>query len=477
MADQTVVPFQPQYSAAPQTPAPQQQYIPPMQASPQTAASSYVPPQQSYMPQQQAPMGSGLGSYFQQLSAQNAAPQPSYSTASTGAPSTGAYSYNPNAHSYAQNQPSAPTQQGQPLGQLGAYSYNPATHSYAQNQPTAAASAANAWSHPVIGYDYESDSPQYGPWTNNATGAKQWNDPNADYASGGSVSPQGLASLGRGQDSMLVHMTPGEVDGLQKLAMKHGGSLTINPHTGLPEAGFLSSLLPTIIGLGITAASGGTIPGWMIGAGVGGATALASGSLSKGLMAGLGAYGGSGLASGLGSMGTQQATDALTAEAAQSGATAANSSTQALQGANAGSIDKLVKAMGDSDMTPEAYREFLTNSSAATNYPSVEGYTSQNEIGQIAQNAKGTAMDETIRNAIPLSPSQAALNGFKSMGSGDVGTNLQNLYKAMPTGSVAALAGAGLGAISANQKQPSVNAPPAGTNSRYVTKFDPKTGQ
>ena len=472
MADQTVVPFQPQYSAAPQTPAPQQQYTPPMQASPQTAASSYVPPQQSYMPQQQAPMGSGLGSYFQQMSAQNAAPRPSYSTASTGAPS------------------------------MGAYSYNPATKAYTQNQPTAAAaaaSAANAWSHPVIGYDYESDSPQYGPWTNNATGAKQWYDPNADphsfehhtyddngnkaggsirssYASGGSVSPQGLASLGRGQDSMLVHMTPGEVQGLQKLAMSQGGSLTINPHTGLAEAGFLSSMLPTIIGLGITAASGGTIPGWMIGAGVGGATALSTGSLSKGLMAGLGAYGGSGLASGLGSMGTQQATDAINAEAAQSGAAAARSATQGLQGANAFNIENLVNQSAlnpDAAMSPDAYREFLTNQASST----VQGYIPQDQIASMAQNA-GRDATTAFGNASTMpSQSQATLNGLKSMGSGDVGTNLQNLYKAMPTGSVSALAGAGLGAISANQKQPSVNAPPAGTNSRYVTKFDPKTGQ
>ena len=57
---------------------------------------------------------------------------------------------------------------------------------------------------------------------------------------------QGLASLGRGQDSMLVHMTPGEVHGLQSLAQQHGGSLTINPQTGLPEAGFLSNILPMV---------------------------------------------------------------------------------------------------------------------------------------------------------------------------------------------------------------------------------------
>jgi hypothetical protein len=68
------------------------------------------------------------------------------------------------------------------------------------------------------------------------------------YAQGGSI-PQGIASLGRGQDSMLVHMTPGEVGGLQQLAMAHGGSLTINPQTGLPEAGMLSRMLPMLLGL------------------------------------------------------------------------------------------------------------------------------------------------------------------------------------------------------------------------------------
>ena len=56
-------------------------------------------------------------------------------------------------------------------------------------------------------------------------------------------SPQGLASLGRNGDSMLVHMSPSEVAGLQGLAMAHGGSLTINPQTGLPEAGFLDGIV------------------------------------------------------------------------------------------------------------------------------------------------------------------------------------------------------------------------------------------
>ena len=109
---------------------------------------------------------------------------------------------------------------------------------------------------------------------------------------------QGLASLGRNNDSMLVHMTPGEVKGLQALAMAHGGSLTINPQTGLPEAGFLSSILPMIAGfalgpagLGLTAMQAG-----LASAAIG---TVATGSLKQGIMAGLGAYGGAGLGQGL----------------------------------------------------------------------------------------------------------------------------------------------------------------------------------
>lgn len=51
-------------------------------------------------------------------------------------------------------------------------------------------------------------------------------------------SAQGLASLGRYGDTMLVHMNPKEVAGLQQLALSKGGSLTINPDTGMPEAFF-----------------------------------------------------------------------------------------------------------------------------------------------------------------------------------------------------------------------------------------------
>jgi len=81
--------------------------------------------------------------------------------------------------------------------------------------------------------------------------------------------------------------------------MAHGGTLTINPQTGLPEAGFLDSLLPTLLGGAATFFSGGAITPFMAALGVGGLTALTSKDLGKGLMAGLGAYGGAGIAGGL----------------------------------------------------------------------------------------------------------------------------------------------------------------------------------
>lgn len=121
-----------------------------------------------------------------------------------------------------------------------------------------------------------------------------------------------MAAHGRGPDSMLVHMSPQEVQSLQELAMKNGGSLTINPQTGLPEAGFLDSILPVIAGIALGPAGFGLLSAGMAGAAVGGVTALATGSLEKGLMAGMGAYGGAGLGEAL--MGS--AAGATTAELA-----------------------------------------------------------------------------------------------------------------------------------------------------------------
>jgi hypothetical protein len=113
------------------------------------------------------------------------------------------------------------------------------------------------------------------------------------------IAAQHLASKGRGPDTELVHMSMDEIKSLQALAKAHGGSLTINPDTGLAEAGFLSRILPMVAGIGLTAFSGGALSPMMAGLITGGVTGAATGSLKKGLMAGLGAYGGAGLMGGL----------------------------------------------------------------------------------------------------------------------------------------------------------------------------------
>lgn len=112
-----------------------------------------------------------------------------------------------------------------------------------------------------------------------------------------------MAAKGRGPDTQLIHMSNREVAGLQALAKAQGGSLTVNPETGLVEAGFLDRMLPTILGAGLMFATGGgaaALTPELIGLGVGGLQTARTGSLSQGLMAGLGAYGGAGLASGFG---------------------------------------------------------------------------------------------------------------------------------------------------------------------------------
>jgi hypothetical protein len=137
-------------------------------------------------------------------------------------------------------------------------------------------------------------------------------------------SAQGLASLGRNGDSMLMHVSPREVQGLQGLAMAQGGSLTINPDTGLPEAfklgRFLTSLLPAAAGfmmggpggaaLGIKAGTtAATIAPIAAGMATGAAVAGAQGDdmLMGTLMGGFGGYGGGNIATSMGNLGASQA--------------------------------------------------------------------------------------------------------------------------------------------------------------------------
>jgi hypothetical protein len=129
-----------------------------------------------------------------------------------------------------------------------------------------------------------------------------------------------LKSKGRGPDTELIHMTKGEIKGLRQLAQAHGTDLTINPETGLPEAGMLMKILPVVAAAAATyftagaasgslalalegtaaAGYGGLLAGAGAGALIGGAAAgLQGGDIGKGalfgglggaLSGGLGAY-------------------------------------------------------------------------------------------------------------------------------------------------------------------------------------------
>jgi hypothetical protein len=125
-----------------------------------------------------------------------------------------------------------------------------------------------------------------------------------------SQTAQGLASLGRNGDSMLVHMSPEEVGGLQQIGNSLGIKMSTNPQTGMPEAfsfgDFFTSFLPTIVGAAVGGPAGGGLMSSMTpilaGAGTGALLAAAKGDdpLMGGLTGGFGGYGGSQLGSTFG---------------------------------------------------------------------------------------------------------------------------------------------------------------------------------
>ena len=140
-----------------------------------------------------------------------------------------------------------------------------------------------------------------------------------------------LANRGRYGDTTLVHMTPGEVQGLASL-----GQLTINPETGLPEAFSLKSIIPmaaSIIG-GMVAGPAGAAIGSGLGTMVTGGSpeqALLSAAMSFGL--GYAMQGGGSIFGDLG------ATSGLTETTGAAAYGSAAQSPSALKGAASGLDD------------------------------------------------------------------------------------------------------------------------------------------
>ena len=250
---------------------------------------------------------------------------------------------------------------------------------------------------------------------------------------------QHLASYGRGPDTELVHMSKGEIKGLQALAMAQGGSLTINPHTGLVEAGFLTRMLPMVAGAALAATGvGAPMAALMVGGGYG----LMTGSITKGLMAGLGAYGGAGLAGSLGSLGAE-----VTAEAA------GNAATEGFKQVNQQAITQ-----GTDAALQEATRNAaLEGTQLPANY--AEMYSAQTAAPQVVQQSLEKAINPELLKG--LTPQQLADTRTAVPGLLESGAKPENIMQGLGRAS-AAQSGTTVGNIGTGLKQVGTSTDAAG---------------
>jgi hypothetical protein len=211
---------------------------------------------------------------------------------------------------------------------------------------------------------------------------------------------QGLASLGRHGDSMLMHVSPSEVAGLQQLGKMTGHKLHTNPHTGMPEAfdfgSFLASLLPTAAGfmmggpagaaLGIkSGTAAATLAPIAAGMATGAAVAGAKGDdmLTGTLMGGLGGFGGGNLAGTFGKMGANTA--AQTAQEAIKGGYVPGT----VEGANVGLQSQIMPASMTASapaIAPTVGENIMSGVSQFASDPMGKGFDAFKQAG-------GTAFD------------------------------------------------------------------------------------
>jgi hypothetical protein len=236
-------------------------------------------------------------------------------------------------------------------------------------------------------------------------------------------------------------MAPQEVAGLAALAKANGTSLTINPQTGLPEAFKIKALLPTILGFGISALTGGAVQPWMIGLGVGGVEAARTGSLQKGFMAGLGAYGGAGL-----------------------GASVMGAGTSALQTANSMPAATTTAPMATA-VAPQAAAPAMTAIPEAVTTAAAPSAAMAGDVAIQAAAPKTTTLAPVIDRSI-YPAGETASTGLKSLVKDPSPLmNKQNLGYAL----------AALSSMSGAEQ--STAAPYKGTQPTYESVYDPETGR
>lgn len=282
---------------------------------------------------------------------------------------------------------------------------------------------------------------------------------------------QSLASQGRYGDTMLVHMNPAEVAGLDAYTRKMGGGgLTVNPRTGQPEA-FLPFLLGLgLQGLGMTALQAG------LATGIG--TAVATKDLGKGVLAGLGAFGGADIGSGLGAAGATSATSAVPATAGADIVAGASQATPVagLPGA-APASGNLLQATGTPSIATTGPASFAPTASAplmpTSSYSSATGFTQP-----IAPpSALSSAVTEGTAQAMQDSLT-APIGGFSEMGRGlqALGTEPGRAAFMQSVGGGSGLAtDIGFGALSSDAFMDSKGARGASSSLIRPYDFDPAT--
>jgi hypothetical protein len=174
-------------------------------------------------------------------------------------------------------------------------------------------------------------------------------------------------------------MAPNEVHALNQFAKKHGTHLTINPKTGLPEAGLLS----TLVG-GLTAVFAPQLLPYVAG-GIGIASYAKTGSLMHGLMEGMGAWTGGSLAQNI--QGLAQNSAHLSGEGAKQMVDAAIMPTNATMNTTMGSSLMGANAMNTANTTTG-----LANLGAANTVASgIPGMFGQTVAPQLAGQGIGSA--------------------------------------------------------------------------------------
>ena len=212
---------------------------------------------------------------------------------------------------------------------------------------------------------------------------------------------QGLASLGRYGDSMLMHVSPAEVEGLSALGKMTGHKLHTNPHTGMPEAfdfgSFLASLLPTAAGFMMGGPAGAalglkgtaaTLAPIAAGMATGAAVAGAKGEdmLTGTLMGGLGGFGGGNLAGSLGKMGaTTAANTAANTAATSAGGYTTPAMEEALKTGVAGPMLPSAQAANTALLQPGAFNPALSQSIPGATVATTAPMTYSQGLGQMGR--------------------------------------------------------------------------------------------